>query len=227
MPRAVAAAALITLAACVPNEGPSMRPFEDCLECHDGSSARGWSVAGTWSKGAQIVIVDRTGKSVTLHGNDVGNFYTAESLSFPLSVSVDGTPMAKNHGTGAAISLTYGGCNVCHHAQTVTVGPLMAPGRDCLHCHGPNGMAVQFSSAGTVTVGGAFPAGATVRVGGYTTTANQAGNFYFYASTSPLSFPASASVNGSAMEGGAPRGGCNGCHLGGVGSSQGTVGGGN
>jgi hypothetical protein len=226
MPRTAAVALLVAAAACVPDQGPSMRPFEDCLGCHDGGEARAWTVAGTWARGAEIAVVDAGGKSVTMRGNDVGNFYTRESLTFPLAVWVDGTRMAANGGAGAPIALQYGGCNVCHHAQTVTVGPLMAPGSDCLSCHGPGGMAtVKFSAAGTVTVGGKFPAGSTVVVGGRSTVANAVGNFYFDAITQPITFPAAASVHGTLMEGGAPRGGCNGCHLGGIGSGQGIVGG--
>jgi hypothetical protein len=221
--KVIAAAVLVAAAACVPPEGPTMRPFEDCLGCHDGSgAARGWTAAGTWYQGSEVVLVDKDGKSVTLHGNSVGNFYTAEPMTFPLSVWVDGKRMV-NHTTGNPIPLGYGGCNVCHHATTLTTGPLMAPGQDCLKCHGPSGMATEkFSAAGTA-VRATFPVGSTVSVGGQTTTTNQVGNFWF---TSPpaIAFPVTASVGGSIMEGGAPRGGCNGCHVGGVGSGN-TIGG--
>jgi hypothetical protein len=83
-----------------------MKPGSDCLGCHNGDEARTWTAAGTWSKGAAVTITDSAGKSFTLHGNAVGNFYTAESLTFPLTVSVDGQAMP---GT-----VTYGGCNRCH-----------------------------------------------------------------------------------------------------------------
>ena len=87
-----------------------MKAGQDCLECHGGGGgeeeARAWTAAGTWSRGAHVSITDSAGKSFTIRGNDVGNFYTAESLRFPLTVSVDGTPMP---GT-----VTYGGCNRCH-----------------------------------------------------------------------------------------------------------------
>lgn len=201
------AAALILLlaSACVPEEGPLMAPFQDCLRCHtSGSEARGWTAAGTWYKGSRITLVDRDGKSVTLTGNQVGNFYTAEGLAFPITVSVDGHEMPQ--------PLTYGGCNVCHHAETVTTGPEMAAGQPCLSCHGPGGMATtKFWSAGT------FPgARRTVSVAGQTTTTNAVGNFYFEytGSAPPVTFgsPVPASVGGSAMEGGAPSGDCNLCH---------------
>ena len=226
MPRTVAAiTASLLWAACVPSQGPSMLPFQDCLGCHQsgGSASRTWTAAGTWYRGTHVTLVDANGKSVTVRGNEVGNFYTAEGLAFPLHVWVDGKEMADAQGT--PISLTYGGCNACHHAETITTGPLMDPGLDCMTCHGPGGMATaKFSAAGTA-LPAVYGAGATVEVGGNVTTANSVGNFYFYASTTPISFPATASVNGSAMGGGAPSGGCNGCHSGGVGS--GNVGGGN
>jgi hypothetical protein len=102
--------ALLATAACVPEEGPSMRPGEDCLGCHDGGEARAWTVAGTWGRGAAVTVTDAAGKSLTLYGNAVGNFYTAESLTFPLKqVSVDGGAMQY-----ALDRYSYGGCNRCH-----------------------------------------------------------------------------------------------------------------
>jgi hypothetical protein len=227
MRRSISVAVALATAACTPDSGPSMRPFEDCLGCHDGGKAVGWTVAGTWRRGSEITVVDAGGKGVTMHGNDVGNFYTREALTFPLNVWVDGTPMAD--GTGAPIPLRYGGCNACHRAETVILGdlgPEMLPGSDCLSCHGPGGIAtVKLSAAGTVAVGGRYPAGATVEVAGNRTTANRVGNFFFIESTTPIAFPARpTSVAGSIMEGGAPHGSCNACHLGGVGSGS-TVGG--
>jgi hypothetical protein len=202
-------AAVLTLllaTACVPSEGPLMSPFQDCLRCHSGSGdARTWTAAGTWYKGSKVTVVDRNGKSVTLTGNQVGNFYTAEALAFPLTVSVDGAHMPEQ--------LAYGGCNVCHHAETVNVGPLMAAGQPCLACHGPGGMATtKFWAAGTFP-----PAGQTVTVAGRTTTTNAVGNFYFTytGATPPVSFATrkAASVAGQAMgDGGAPSGDCNTCH---------------
>jgi hypothetical protein len=84
-------------------------PGEDCLECHGGgeSDARAWTVAGTYGgQGARVVITDATGWTFTLHAARNGNFYTAESVKFPLQVSVDGERMAD--------PVTYGGCNSCH-----------------------------------------------------------------------------------------------------------------
>ena len=83
-----------------------MKPGTDCLECHGGGDARTWTVAGTWTRGAGVTIADAAGKSFTLRGNAAGNFYTAESLTFPLTVSVDGQTMPN--------PVTWGGCNRCH-----------------------------------------------------------------------------------------------------------------
>ncbi len=208
MTRAAAAVLLLIASACVPGNGPSMDPFQDCLGCHGPAGhARTWTVAGTWAKGARVTIVDANGKTVPLRGNEVGNFYTAESLVPPLTVTVDGKIMP-----ASADPQQYGGCNACHHADTITVGPEMAPGSDCLACHGPAGLAVtKFTAAGTFP-----PANQAVTVGGFSTTTNAVGNFYL---SNPITFPAPASVGGSSMEGGAPYGGCGRCH--GVGGSGG------
>jgi hypothetical protein len=215
-----AALTLLVASACAPNQGPLMDPFQDCLRCHTGDHARRWTVAGTWRRGVQVKVVDQAGKSVTMTGNDVGNFYTAEALTFPLTVWVDGRLMTSTADHVSPQPLAYGGCNVCHHAETVTVGPEMAPGEPCLSCHGPGGMAtVKLSAAGTFP-----PANQAVDVAGHGTTTNAVGNFFFYASTDPISFaaPQPTSVGGRAMENGAPSGDCNTCH-----GPGGNAGGGN
>ncbi len=209
----LAALLLLAFAACIPTDGPMMKPFQDCTGCHSSKgNAKAWSVAGTWRSGVTVAVVDANGKTVTMRGNDAGNFYTRETLAFPLTVSVDGVVM-KDSGTGAPIPLYYGGCNACHRAESITTGPLMAPGAPCLTCHGVGGMAVTpqypaFTAAGT------FAPGQTVRIDGApATTTNSVGNFYV---TAPISsWPASAQVGGSSMEGGAPHGDCNQCHGGG------------
>ncbi len=199
-----AALTLLLASACIPSEGPMMTPFQDCLGCHaSGGGAKTWTVAGTWAKGASVTVTDANGKTVPLKGNDAGNFYTAEGLTFPLTASVNGKPMP--------VAVTYGGCNACHRAELVTTGPEMAPGSACLTCHGPNGIASKkFTAAGTFP-----PQGQQVRVGGQSTTTNAVGNFYIEA---PITFTAATSVGGRSMEGGAPHGDCNQCHgAGGVG----------
>ncbi len=204
MKTAGAAFLLLVASACVPGNGPMMAPFQDCLGCHSSAgSAKAWTVAGTWAKGATVTVTDANGKTVTLHGNEAGNFYTRESLAGPLTVSVDGKVMP-----ASANPQQYGGCNACHHAETVTVGPLMAPGSDCLTCHGAAGMATaKFTAAGTFP-----PQGQAVAVGSQTATTNEVGNFYVAA---PIAFPAIAAVGGSVMPDRVTYGGCNLCHGGG------------
>jgi len=201
-----AALLLLVLGACIPSEGPMMKPFTDCLGCHGNGEGKAWSVAGTWRKGVTVTVVDANGKSVSMRGNDAGNFYTREGLLFPLTVTVDGKPMASSTG-GATIPLGYGGCNACHYAETVTVGPDMAPGAPCLGCHGPGGFATtKFTAAGT------FSPNQTVQIDSApaTTTRPNSGNFYVTATISR--WPATARVGGQTMEGGAPHGDCNQCH---------------
>lgn len=194
-----AVAAALLAAACIPEEGPLMAPGQDCIQCHGFGEAKGWTAAGTWRKGARVTIADARGKTFTLEGNDVGNFYTAEPLALPLRVSVDGKPMED--------PVRYGGCNLCHHGPGPgdEPGELMAPGRDCLQCH--NGwFAPAFSAAGTF-----LPPGSVVDVGGQTRVTNAVGNFYV---EEPLGFPGpvAASVNGDDMEPAPTYGGCNRCH---------------
>jgi hypothetical protein len=112
MTRAAAVAVLLmTSAACIPEEGPMMKPGSDCLECHGGGEedARRWTVAGTWSgQGRQVSIVDAAGKSFSRHTNQVGNFWTSEPVTFPLRVSVDGVAMPN------AVNAADASCNRCH-----------------------------------------------------------------------------------------------------------------
>lgn len=124
-PRLAAALAFaLAVTACVPEEGPSMRPGSDCLDCHGNPGAEEdgppWTLAGTvyaspqgtgdGVRGAAIHVVDATGRAVTLHSNAVGNFYLADGLAFPLQVSVERN--GASHPMAAPVS--YGGCNRCH-----------------------------------------------------------------------------------------------------------------
>jgi hypothetical protein len=106
---ACVAALLLTTAACVPEEGPMMEPGEDCLECHDGGEARRWTVAGTWAgQGNQVSIQDAAGKAFTLHTNQAGNFWSAEPVTFPLRVGVNGQAMPDD------VTAADASCNRCH-----------------------------------------------------------------------------------------------------------------
>ena len=107
MIRPAALLALAALAGCAPEEGPLMSPGDDCLDCHSGGEAKAWTVAGTMGhQGSHLSITDATGWSFTLRANKVGNFYTAERVTFPLRVAVDGQPMTN--------PVQDGSCNRCH-----------------------------------------------------------------------------------------------------------------
>lgn len=109
------------LAACGLSGSPTMAPGRNCLECHDGGRARQWTAAGTVFPsfdapreagvlGAHVVLTDAGGRTLSLQSNVAGNFYTAESLAFPLQACIA-------YG-GATICMTApverGGCNACH-----------------------------------------------------------------------------------------------------------------
>jgi hypothetical protein len=212
-----AAALAFLLAACSSAYGPLMAPGQDCLGCHDGQTARRWTVAGTWKAGAHVTVTDAAGKSFTLRGNEVGNFYSAEDLVFPLTLAVDGHPMP--------LAATYGGCNRCHASGGAATGasatgPLMAPNQDCLACHDGK-QARAWTAAGTWPTPGAT---VTLRDAGgqsVTLTTNQVGNFYTDAA---LTFPLTAAVDGVSMPAQVTYGGCNRCHANGANGAGGGTG---
>jgi hypothetical protein len=211
---ATLAVMLAALAACALEEGPLMAAGQDCIACHDGGEAKRWTAAGTWTRGAHVSVTDANGKNVPMRGNEVGNFYTAESLTPPLTVSVDGVEMVTT-ALRSGGKLTYGGCNLCHvngGADVIDVA-LMAPGRDCLACH-TGGVALRFTAAGTWR-----GPGHTVRIVDANTVTltlatNAVGNFY---SEAPLAFPLrEVSVDNEQMEADKVRAmrhaSCNVCH---------------
>jgi hypothetical protein len=125
------------LCACVPGKGPLMDPGQDCLFCHvKGGEASGspWSAAGTvfqpgdtsqGFEGAQVHITDATGFSFSLRSNLAGNFYTAESLRFPLQACIE----ANGKTVCQQSPVITGSCNVCHGLSIsgATQPPLTAP----------------------------------------------------------------------------------------------------
>ncbi|MEN9810611.1 MAG: hypothetical protein RLZZ488_2178 [Pseudomonadota bacterium] len=114
-----------------------MNPGDNCLSCHGaGGKAAGeaqFTLAGTvfpsatsatnqGLEGVSIEVTDSSGKKISLKSNRVGNFFTSESVSYPLKavkVSKDG----KEASMGTQVS--SGGCAGCH-AQPASGG---APGR--------------------------------------------------------------------------------------------------
>lgn len=133
--RRVAIFAAAFVAACVPENGPLMRPGENCLECHGGAGlpgepptieeddgdARRWTIAGTvfpsvssapgdGVRGAKVHVRDADGRAFTLETNGAGNFYTAEPVRFPLRVAVEHGGVTHE----MEPDVPYGGCNACH-----------------------------------------------------------------------------------------------------------------
>lgn len=135
-----AAALVLLLAGCVPADGPLMRPGEDCLACHSpaappGQHARDWSLAGTvyaapevdataGVEGAQVQVDDAGGRSFSLRTNQAGNFYSAESVTFPLRVCV-----SRGGGTRCMVAaVENGACNACHQPASIGgAGRIAAP----------------------------------------------------------------------------------------------------
>lgn len=134
----------LALCACVPDNGPLMRPGEDCLACHgrDGTTPPGerarnaiaWSAAGTvfnpadptaGSEGVRVQITDASGFSFALGTNLAGNFYTRETLRFPLRACLSrGGATVCQQGP-----VTSGACNSCHGLAALGAPqpPLTAP----------------------------------------------------------------------------------------------------
>ena len=120
----------VLLCACVPDNGPLMRPGEDCMACHGESGgslppgerrrhAKDWTVAGTvfdqanpaaGIEGAEIAITDANGFHFTLTSNEAGNFYVRNDVTLPLNacVSRNGTTVCQQS------PVTSGSCNSCH-----------------------------------------------------------------------------------------------------------------
>jgi hypothetical protein len=113
MTRALALAALLVAAAgCIPEEGPMMEPGSDCMECHDGGDARRWTLAGTMNETeSELLIVDAAGKTFTRHTNRVGNVWTSEPVTFPITVSINGQVMQQKVQASSRGSCNLAGCH--------------------------------------------------------------------------------------------------------------------
>jgi len=98
-----------------------MQPGQDCLRCHGPNRSLTWAAAGTVfggpsasaDSGVQGVLVrltDSTGRTIELTTNGAGNFYTAESLAFPLSATVS----LGGQSVSMITPVPKGSCNSCH-----------------------------------------------------------------------------------------------------------------
>lgn len=104
-------------------ESPKMHPGRDCIGCHTskGEGPR-FSLAGTLfgdrkqsddcfgQADGEVVVTDATGKKVSMATNEAGNFYSSESVTFPITATVTygGKTMSMVTPVGS------GACNSCH-----------------------------------------------------------------------------------------------------------------
>lgn len=129
---AALAAALAAAGGCADIAGfdnnPQMRPGQDCLACHSATglaSGLNFTLGGTiypaayaGTEGglgsAEIDVVDHDNRKLALLSNGAGNFYSAEPIVFPITVSV-------KVGQQRFTMQSYppnGHCNACHSLQT-------------------------------------------------------------------------------------------------------------
>ncbi|MCA9630269.1 MAG: carboxypeptidase regulatory-like domain-containing protein [Myxococcales bacterium] len=104
--------------------GPTMRPGENCLACHEvgfGDPAPTWSAGGTiygsksaaadqGVKGVVVTITDVNGRTESAKTNRVGNFYFEEGLEPPYTVSIE----YEGEILEMPLEAPAGSCNACH-----------------------------------------------------------------------------------------------------------------
>lgn len=116
-------------------EGSRMLPGSNCVACHAPGGDRGaptWSAGGTVfqdvdgtaaANGATVRILDANDKVVELVSNTAGNFYTRQSITFPITaeIEVDGEVVKME------TPVESGGCNECHACEGAAGGKLHIP----------------------------------------------------------------------------------------------------
>lgn len=115
-------------------ESANMRPGGECIGCHAGSGeGPRYTLAGTvyptahepddcnGAGGAQVVVIDANGVTITITPNSVGNFYTRSAIALPYQAKVvqDGRERIM------LAAQEIGECNACH----TEAGDNLAPGR--------------------------------------------------------------------------------------------------
>ncbi|MHB1845154.1 MAG: hypothetical protein ACYCWW_10005 [Deltaproteobacteria bacterium] len=121
---------------------PSMLPGSNCMQCHSATGTapqRTWTLAGTvygdpkaatdaGLLDAEILVTDSSGQSLTLVADDVGNFYTGETLTPPLRVEAQWGDHRMRMDLPPPIGVS---CNACHsdQPQAILQGYPPAPGR--------------------------------------------------------------------------------------------------
>jgi cytochrome c553 len=112
-----------------------MHPGVACIACHaTEKAAPAFTIAGTvypsahepndcngLNGGAQVIVTDAAGKTLTLPVNSVGNFYSVSPITTPFRAKV----VANGKERAMAATQTVGDCNSCH----TEAGTSSAPGR--------------------------------------------------------------------------------------------------
>jgi hypothetical protein len=92
-----------------------------CLTCHDGNTADAplWTVAGTLYDsatgtaplpGGTIILTDSVGTTIKLTSGDNGNFFTSQTVVFPVRATASRCPDTQ----AMAQPQQVGDCNSCH-----------------------------------------------------------------------------------------------------------------
>jgi hypothetical protein len=130
------AAVALLAGGCLTAESATMFPGVDCTQCHKPGTFPHWTAAGTiyldraaaadqGEPGVVVHLTDSLGKTLALTTNEVGNFYTAEPLEFPIHVEVE----RLGQRLPMPIPTPRGGCNGCHNQppQNGAPGRIYAP----------------------------------------------------------------------------------------------------
>lgn len=115
---AVTAAAALTACgatettSCGDGASSTMCPGHDCLACHAFKAAGTvYAADGTTPvSGATVTILDKNGVTKSLTTNSAGNFYTSNTLAFPLQR----VTLGKGGDSALMTDVVGGGCNGCH-----------------------------------------------------------------------------------------------------------------
>jgi hypothetical protein len=112
------------------DEGPGMRPGEECIACHHpaGSAGEHWfgaagtvfDEAGAPAAGVAVTLVDARARQVSDVTNWAGNFYFEQELTSPLQVTISGAAGERT------MADATGACNSCHGAAG-GAGPITFP----------------------------------------------------------------------------------------------------
>ena len=102
---------------------------QDCQQgCHNhGFTLSGTVYAGTTAlSGASITVVDAANKTFDMVSQANGNFYTANAVTFPITVTASSCPDVKAM-VGQVTTAANGGCNKTGCHQAGAQGPIHLP----------------------------------------------------------------------------------------------------